>query len=67
MRSISFASPFAVSLVVCPRFVQAADEGLAAEFEKTREAIRAAAARIDQLIAADRKVHGVEPSLPAND
>jgi len=67
MRSIYFAALVAVGLAVCAPPSQAADDDLAARLEASRTVILAAAARIDQLVDADRKKHNVEPSLPAND
>lgn len=67
MRSFSLAAIVAVGLMACPCPIQAADDELATRLEASRKMIQAAAARIDQLVDADRKKHNVEPSLPAND
>ncbi|MBC8350825.1 MAG: DUF1549 domain-containing protein [Planctomycetes bacterium] len=67
MRSISCAALFAVSLIVYSPDSRAADDQRAARLEASRAPILAAAARIDQLIEADRTKHGVAASLPAND
>ncbi|MCA9122598.1 MAG: DUF1549 domain-containing protein [Planctomycetaceae bacterium] len=69
MRYLSVAAAFAVGVAVysCSFSARSADDGLAERLEASRKVILAAAARIDQLVEADRKKHNVEPSLPAND
>lgn len=67
MRSFCLAALLAACLVVVSSSSRAADDELAAEFERTRTVIVAAAARIDQLVDADRKKYDVEPSMAAND
>lgn len=67
MRSTSIAAIVAVGAVVYSSQLRLADDDFAAKLEESRTTILAAAARIDQLIDADRKKHSVELSLPAND
>ena len=67
MRPFLLAATFAVGLAVHTPPTRAADEKLSDALEASRKTILAAAARIDQLVDADRKKHDVKPSLPAND